>query len=313
MGSALQKSLMAIARELLPEPDRVAEAKRRALTLIKDLHNLERAWMFEVEDAIPHGSHARDTAIVGFKDIDYLVVLNPDSLRTANGEMRTAADTVQRLARILRQRRGGLVAQGTIEVRAQEHSVGVKYPTVGLRVDLVPALRTNERGCFLIPDRTAGEWIETRPHRLKGRITRAEGVNAQVRTAIRLVKGWRRARGKAMQIPSYAVELLMGEWASKAGSLEGLVRLFFETFADAHANKRLVLLGGGSNRSSVTVCDPWSGVNVTEELDRDHRARLVENARRALDSMDAADEMLADGRERAARTELRRVFKGAYE
>jgi hypothetical protein len=313
MSSADLDSLLdAVDDELLPEPDRVTEAKARAKKLIADLHKMEKAWMFEVDDAVPHGSHARETAIVDFKDIDYLVVLNQEALLTTDGAERTARDTVGRLASALRARRGGLVAQGTIQVRSQKHSVGVKYPGSRLRVDLVPARRTDERGCFLIPDRSIDRWVETRPHQLKRYVTLAEGTNPNVRAAIRLIKGWRRARGKAMQIPSYAIELLLGRWAADESGLEGLVRVFFERFAGGHARQRLVLLGDSDN-APVTVRDPWSSLNVTDELSADHRARLVENAGRALYELDEAASLVGMGRERGALGVLRRLFKGNYE
>ena len=195
---------------------------------------------------------------------------------------------------------------------SQRHSVGVKYPASRMRVDLVPARRTSEQGCFLIPDRTIEEWIETRPHRLKRWIAVAEGQNPHVRPAIRLIKGWRRARGKAMQIPSYAVELLLGHLAGEYPRIEDLVRTFFERFANADARLRLVLLGGATN-SSITVRDPWSDVNVADELGAEHRGRLVDNARRALDDLDEAADLLGDGRARGAMGILRRVFLGNYD
>lgn len=308
----LDELLLAMDRELLPEPERVQEAHQRARTLIRDLNRMETAWMFEVDSATPHGSHARETAIVGFKDIDYLVVLNEAALRTTGGTTRTACDAVERLASMLRARRGGLVAQGTIEVRSQRHSVGVKYPGYRMRVDLVPARRTDEQGCYLIPDRTIDDWIQTRPHRLKRWITAAEGRNPHVRPTIRLIKGWRRARGKAMQIPSYAVELLLGHLAGDYPRIEDLVRTFFQSFAGADARLRLVLLGGAAN-SSITIRDPWSNVNVADELGAEHRGRLVDNARRALDDLDEAAGLLGEGRTRGAMGILRRVFLGNYD
>jgi hypothetical protein len=197
-------------------------------------------------------------------------------------------------------------------VRAQDHSVGVKYPGSQLRVDLVPALRTKEQGRYKIPSKAADAWIDTRPHLLKRAISVAENKNPHVRGAIRLLKGWRRARGKAMQIPSYAIELLLGHWAAEVSGLKGLVFRFFDTFADAHAGKRLVLLGDEAD-SSVTIRDPWSGDNVAEELDAGHRARLVENARRGLSDIEEAEALADEGRDRAALSVLRGVFKGNYD
>ncbi|MFO0571499.1 MAG: nucleotidyltransferase [Polyangiaceae bacterium] len=302
-----------IERELVPEASRVAEARQRARRLIDDLGAMRDATMFRVERLLPHGSHCRDTAIAGFKDIDYLVVLDPNELRTREGMPRTARDTVARLAQMIRKRRGGLVAQGTVEVRAQEHSVGVKYPAAHLRVDLVPALSTEEQGCYLIPNRLVDDWIETRPHRLKRWLTRAEKSNQHVRAAIRLAKGWRRARGKAMQVPSYALELILIAMAADGEpDLDGLVYAFFDRIAEAHAGQRLVLLGD-ADRTPITVRDPGSDVNVAAELDAGHRARLVENARRALDDIDEAAWLAEQGRDRGALGVLRRLFVGNYD
>jgi hypothetical protein len=309
----LRPLISTIERELIPEASRVAEAQQRARRLIDDLAGMQDATMFRVERLVPHGSHCRETAIAGFKDIDYLLLLNPEELRTREGTHRTAQDTVARLAQMLRKRRGGLVAQGTVEVRSQEHSVGVKYPAARLRVDLVPALRTKEQGCFLIPNRLRDEWIETRPHRLKRWLSRAENSNPHVRAAIRLAKGWRRARGKAMQVPSYALELILIAMAVEHGpKLDDLVWAFFEVLAGAHAGQRLVLLGD-PDKTPVTVRDPGTDANVAAELDAGHRARLVDNARRALDELDEAAGLAEEGRDRGALGIMRRLFIGNYD
>jgi hypothetical protein len=312
--SLLRPLIREIERELVPESYRVVEARRRARGLIRDLTRMHDATMFHVEDVVLHGSHCRHTALAGFKDIDYLVVLNREKLRTREGTDRTAQDTVARLAQMLRKRRGGLVAQGAIAVRSQEHSVGVKYLAARLRVDLVPALRiSEERGCFLIPNRLTGEWIETRPHRLKRWLTLAEAKNPHVRAAIRLAKGWRRARGKAMRIPSYALELILIDTANEEEpELDNLVRAFFDRLADAHAGQRLVLLGD-PDKTAITVRDPGSDVNVAEELDAGHRAKLVENARLAREQLDEAARLARQGRDRGALRVLRRLFVGNYD
>lgn len=308
MRSELERTLQALATALEPEPAAVAEAEKRAHTLIRELHRKDDAWMFSVVDTVSHGSHSRGTAIHLFKDIDYLVVLDEGSLRTRQGGQRTAQDTVTRLARAIEERRAGLVSRGLVEVRRQEHSVGVKYPNSGYRVDLVPALRTRRAGEFLIPDRTSGRWIHTCPERLRDRLALAERANPHVRPAIRLLKGWRRARGKAMQFPSYGLELLATELATQAPpTLEGLVLAFLETFAHHDLRYRLTLLGEGGSRP-VNLLDPATNVNVTEELGPTHRKRLVDNARTALDALGEA----ASGsrRGRSAETVCRKLFVG---
>jgi hypothetical protein len=140
-----EAALHALERELRPEPHRVTEARERAKRLIEELDEKEDARMFSVRRAIEHGSHSRDTALAGFKDMDFLVVLEPEALRTSTGSERSATDTVVRMAGAIAERRAGMVTNGIIEVRAQDHSVGIKYPRYDLRIDLVPAVRTAPR------------------------------------------------------------------------------------------------------------------------------------------------------------------------
>lgn len=72
--NALELGLASLDARLQPDPIRVTEARARAARLIQELHVRDQAWMFSIEEPIAHGSHTRDTAIAGFKDIDYLLV-----------------------------------------------------------------------------------------------------------------------------------------------------------------------------------------------------------------------------------------------
>lgn len=298
-----------IERLLRPDPRRVAQADTRARRIVEELDRKPDAWMYEVKGVVSHGSHSRDTALAAFKDVDYLVELVPDSLRTVAGQMRSPRDTVGRLARALEERRRGLVEMGHLEIRHQDHSVGVKYPHSGYRIDLVPALR-QEEGTWLIPEKSTREWISTSPPQLAEHLGHIQARNSRARATIRLLKGWRRARGKRMRIPSYALELwVLDRAASSPASLVSLVRGLLEELARADKRRRLVLRGEASTRAPVICIDPWSGANITADLTQKHKKRLIENARRALDILDEAQEAKrTHGRGVASR--LERLFVG---
>ncbi len=303
----LESHLHALARALRPEPDRVAAAHARAERLIAELHG-GPAWMFEVVDLIPHGSHARGTALAGFSDYDALVVLNARALRTTRDDERTPRDTIGRMAAAIAARRAGLVAQGFLEARPQAHSVGVRYPQSGLRIDLVPA-RRHGRG-LLIPSRERGAWISTYPGRAEARLNQACANLPHVRDAVRLIKAWRRARGSRLAVPSYALELLMVERAARGESLVDMVRGFFSEIAEHDKRYRLELRGSRANPPPMLVEDPDTGENVTQDLKAEHRRALVERCRAATSVLDDALDRLSTSAEARLEGALQRLFMG---
>jgi hypothetical protein len=244
---------------LIPDPGKIVRAKERARRLAEALDRSDAA-MFRVVRCHDHGSTSRGTCIDGFQDLDLLVELDPATLRTGSGSERTPSDTISRMARALEARRRGPVSLGLVKIRAQDHSVGVEYAgQEGFRVDLVPAIDAGA-GRLKIPERGSGRWIVTSPGETKQRVERAIRRSPEVISAIRLLKGWKRARGRNAPIPSFGVETMVVD-AALAGSaaLEGLVRDFFHTIAGSDARMRLVL-GGTSARGCPS--DPrGSGVD----------------------------------------------------
>jgi hypothetical protein len=306
----MKRLLREIERALRPAPGRVAEARGRAKRLCAEVSTGTNP--FAILRTLEHGSQARGTALAGFEDLDLLLVLDPRVLRTTRGTERTAGDTVRRLGDVVEARRLGMVNSGNLVVRRQTHSVGADYPKSGIRIDLVPAIDRG-RGRFSIPSRDAGEWIDTRPGRIGKRLARAEAARPGSAAAVRLLKGWRRARGgkRLLGLPGYAIETLVVDAALRRRSGDGLdvVAPLLREIADAHKNRRLVLRPP-DDKDSVVVAEPSSGENLAWRANAASRSRLIEAARKAADALDDAEECLL-GRDRAgARRLLLDVFVG---
>ena len=272
-------------KHLHPKAEDVRRAKQRADLLIQELHE-GNAWMYKVEEVIDHGSLSRGTGLGHFRDLDRLVVLNREHLRTIQQNDRSPRDTISRMTRSISARRAGLIAMDYLRVWSQDHSVGVYYPGSGIKLDLVPALR-NGSG-FLIPERTTDSWIATDPARTEQRLLAAFQRCKHIRIAIRLLKGWSRARGKLM--PSYAIETFLVDRVLRGGAapLDLLVQDFFRRIA-AHDARGSVSLRGHSD-APVTVMDPVTGANLTEGVDHVRRRMLIAKSRDALRVLDELEE-----------------------
>lgn len=288
LGDALDGLLRQVDLALRPDAAAVHEAKRRASALIDELHR-GRAWMFNVVEVREHGSLSRGTAIRGFRDIDYLVVLDPEALATQRGAERSPRDTITRMADSIRQRRAGLVRIGGMNVRAQDHSVGVLYPQAHFRIDLVPAVR--DRHALRVPERGSDRWIHSDPEQSRVLLESARRRNPHVGIAVRLLKGWRRARGSRVPLPSFALEtLLVAAGNGESTTLPDLVQGFFSRIARAHAGRRLALLGADGR--AVSVIDPVSGANLATEMTATHRANLIQACRDAEGTVEEVAELV---------------------
>lgn len=261
---------------------------------------------------MPHGSVHRGTALVGFRDIDYLVVLDEAALITTAGTRLTPGHTLGQLRDWLTHCRAGVWSLGNLDIRAQQHSVGVRYRgrNRGFRVDLVPALAPQGRGPYRIPSRTQQRWIETRPQRIGDRIATAP---THVVDAIRLLKGWKRARGrrKGFSLPSYAIELLVLARTDlhPARTPLTIARQLLGEWAEHDMRRRLVL-SGSETRDPITLIDPTNGENLLGHNDRRRRERLIDAARRSRDRLIKAEREMAHGRSGSAARLMEQLFIG---
>lgn len=288
----------------------MADAVDCAERLIDDLHRVSSR--FTVRRPEPHGSVHRGTALAGFADIDYLIVLDEAALMTAGGTRLTPGHTIGQLRDWLIHCRAGVWSMDKLEVRPQKHSVGVCYHGANrrFRVDLVPALASRGRGPYRIPSRLHQRWIETRPRQINARV---EVAAPKVVDAIRLLKGWKRARGrnKGFSLPSHAIEVMLLERADlhTGRTPLAIARQVLSEWAEHDMRRRLVLSGAGS-KDAVTLLDPWSGENLLGGNGRARRCRLIDAARLSRDLLAEAESHLAGGRNGTAAGLMERLFIG---
>lgn len=295
---------------LRPRSEAVRKAKERADKLIDELDR-GKAWMYRVLKVHDHGSVSRGTALRNFNDLDRLIELDPIALQTRDGRSRSAQDTIRRMAQHISDRRAGLIALGSLEVRAQDHSVGIGYPGSGLRIDLVPAVRL--RGSLYIPEQGTGKWIHTDPAATTDRLQRAKVVAPHAGVAIRLLKGWARARGRNAPIPSFAIETwVVDRVLAGALPLDELVASFFQEIGSAHAGRRLAIGSSGRVEGPLTLIDPVSGNNLTQDVDGSQRSRLVTTCRATMATLAEVDQLANQERQAQAVTAGRRLFVGKW-
>lgn len=313
--ASTESALSAILREvdegnLRPHPEAVREAKLRADKLIDELHR-GRGWMYRVLRVHDHGSLSRGTALRYFNDLDRLVELDPVALRTRDGQFRTARDTIRRMAQHIEDRRAGMVNMGAMSVRPQDHSVGIEYPGSGLRIDLVPAVRSE--GALYIPEQGTGDWILTDPAATAARLERAKVAAPSAGIAVRLLKGWARARGRNAPIPSFAIETWVVDRVFRGPlPLDQLVAAFFYEIGTANAGHRLALGASPEVEGAITLIEPVSGNNLTGRLRRHHRIALVNSCREALGELRGIEQHASSGRPTLAFTYARRLFVGRW-
>jgi hypothetical protein len=307
--SALSDVLRQVDEAFLrPQAEVVADAKRRADRLVQELDQ-GRAWMYRVLRVHEHGSLSRGTALRHFNDLDRLIELDPVALHTRSGQFRSARDTIRRMAKHISDRRAGLVTMGAITVRAQEHSVGIQYLGSGLRIDLVPAVTI--QGSVYIPEQGTGNWIRTDPAATAERLGRAKRAAQHADIAIRLLKGWARARGRNAPIASFAVETwVVDAVLTRPRPLDELVANFFGEIGSAHAGRRLALGSSRVVQGAVTLVEPVSGNNLTRDLQRHHRTALVTACRGAWTRLAYIDQLSRMGRFTQAVTAGKGLFVG---
>lgn len=308
-----------ILAELTPTAERIAFAQDRAERLIMDFDRLCED--VHVVQAHLFGSVRRETALRGFRDIDFLLELRDDSLRLKSGDGRLIpARALRRVAQGLEHCRAGPVAQQTVKADPRSHCVAFEYPNHKLRVDLVPAFRLRGKDRFEIASVTEKRWIESRPFLLREKL---DAAPPKVRDAIRLLKGWRRARGghaAGLRLPSYAIAtwFLTRPLPPQTTPPLELVAEFFDVVASSKASSRLVLRGPDDGEQMVLV-SPTTRLNVLRShpktppnVVRERKSRLIyrcRDARAALERIRLEAPYRSDS---ATLNALRAFFIGSH-
>jgi predicted nucleotidyltransferase len=191
-----------LANAVQPTPAGVNKAKLRLGSIKSRLSN-----SFFVSKALLMGSTARDTAIHGASDVDFLVVFRRDEARWGDRLVRSNT-FIQRI-------RDDLDARfPATTVRRDGQSIVVQFGQGAEPVDVVPAIFHEFRGAtrspvYLIPN-GLGDWMETAPEAHNSYLRKVnEATSGKLRRAIQMLKHWRNSRTPSIPLASIHLELLL--------------------------------------------------------------------------------------------------------
>jgi len=182
----------------LSDIENALEEMKRSLELTQDerweasyYQNLVRDKLKQTlggfQESFLTGSYARHTAIAPLNDIDIFVVIDEERRhdlvegepsQCINAVRAAAADALQRMHR---------------SPIVQRRSVGLKFERADLKIELVPAFRTNLTEVFRIADRHSGQWIYSAPNAHSDLSTLANSRSGGfLKPVIKMLKAWKR-------------------------------------------------------------------------------------------------------------------------
>lgn len=184
--------------QIEPKPNVVTEAKSSHETLRSYLHNDDEIAKADPETYLS-GSYARDTAIKDIKDVDIIVLLDIDHVKTDPDVV------IAWLLLALQKYYAVVIAQGR----------SVQVTTVSrFLLDVVPAEPMSHKdGPVWIPDRDAGQWVASHP---KGQISfgiqRNASTDGYYKHLVKIMKHWRdRLITEPARVKSYILESLVAQ------------------------------------------------------------------------------------------------------
>ncbi|MFN5029663.1 MAG: nucleotidyltransferase [Burkholderiales bacterium] len=195
-----QFNMLNLAHRIQPMPAQLEKAKIHQHTV-----RLRLSKVFDVARVVQIGSHARETAIRDFSDLDLLGVLKRDEARWGGGLVSSA--TV--LARFIDELIGRFP---NTAIGRDGMAVAVWFSATQQSLDVVPAIFhrfDRHRPVYLIPN-GKGDWMETSPevHDLyfKQADARSQG---KLRKVSQLLKWWKFCRASPIPISSFHLDMLL--------------------------------------------------------------------------------------------------------
>lgn len=194
-----QFNMATLASRIQPQPGELKAARRHLLTVRKRL-----ATSFDVSKIVSIGSHARETAIRRYSDLDVMAVLRGNEVKWG-GDLVSSSTVLQKVRNDLQDR------YIHTEVRRDQQAVVLDFADGEQSLDIVPALflRLEKlRPLYMIPDGN-GEWLETSPeahnHYFATAVKKSGG---KLRKLIQLIKWWKYSREQPIPIQSFHLDLL---------------------------------------------------------------------------------------------------------
>lgn len=194
-----QFNMATLANRIQPQPGELKAARRHLLTVRKRL-----ATSFDISKIVPIGSHARETAIRWYSDLDTMVVLRRNEAKWG-GDLVLSSTVLQKVRNDLQDR------YIHTEVRRDQQAVVLDFADGEQSLDVVPALflRLDKlRPVYIIPDGN-GEWLEASPETHNRYFAAAlERSGGKLRKLIQLLKWWKYSREQPIPIQSFHLDLL---------------------------------------------------------------------------------------------------------
>ncbi len=279
-----------LLHRIQPSESELARAKARIGAIRR---RLERK--FKVSGARLMGSHGRETAVLGFSDVDLLVMLSRDEARWGKGEL-SSTTLLNNVRAELDQR------YVQTKVGRNGQAIVVHFERGNATLDVVPAVfrRFNGAPIYGIPDGSGG-WLDTSPlaHNQYFRSSN-DASNGRLARLARVIKWWKHSRTPHVPISSFYVDMSLAE-----ASICKQARTYSEYVATA--------LSYLSDNSVKPLADPTGLVGEISASNSDAQSnRCIEVAK-----ISAANARLAVIREGQggladATTLWERVFNGRF-
>lgn len=195
-----QMNMRALVQRIQPNESEMTAARKHLFSMRRRL-----AASFDIVKVVMIGSHARNTAIRWYSDLDVLAVLRRNEAKWG-GSLVLSSTLLDRVKTDLQDR------YVNTDVRNDCQAVVVGFSGQQQALDVVPALFDRFAGLrpvYMIPD-GAGAWYESSPETHNAFFKSAnERSGGKLRAVVQLLKWWRHSRSPRVPIQSFHMDLLI--------------------------------------------------------------------------------------------------------
>jgi len=215
-----QLNLQALAARIQPQEAALTAAKSHRGSV-----RLRLSSTFKVANATIMGSHARQTAVHRYSDLDFMVLFKKEEFFW--GGRLVSSDTIlDRLLGDLRERFPSTLIRRDVVAASLDFSSGQSLDVVPARFDSF----FESRPVYLIPD-GAGGWLRTSPqaHDQYFEVSH-ERSGRKLRRVSQLLKWWKHGREQPLPIRSFYIDMALAgtNVAGVAKSYGACLRDFFD-------------------------------------------------------------------------------------
>ena len=194
-----RRNFFNLLREIQPAERDVARARARFGAV-----RVRLSRNFQIADARIIGSHARDTAVDRFSDVDLLIMLKRSEARWGQNDV-SSTTILDRFRRELDQK------YVHTKVGRDGQAIVVHFEKGNAMLDVVPAVfrRFEKAPIYVIPNGTGG-WLESSPlaHNQFFRRADTDSEGRLTRTS-RLLKWWKYSRTPATPVSSFYLDMTL--------------------------------------------------------------------------------------------------------